>query len=193
MVAPAVASPLAASYAPTRIALADRMLQRVDDLTHGKAGLLQRAFTYVCIGGLSAVINLIMLYMFYNVITMPFTSNIHWLIAFIIAAEVSTLANFILNDWITFSRLPGHARSWGARCLRFHSTSALGTTVTLILSFAFKSVLGLPAIVAEAIAIIIALLVNFTMHHFWTYRHVAEGASAQPSAQPQEALGGQAR
>ncbi|HEY7851181.1 MAG TPA: serine/threonine-protein kinase, partial [Ktedonobacterales bacterium] len=51
------------SYAPTGIALADRLLAWVEDITHGKAGVLQRAFTYVFIGGIAAVINLIVLYL----------------------------------------------------------------------------------------------------------------------------------
>ena len=178
----------APSYAPTGNGLLDGLLQRVDSLTNGKAGLLQRAFTYVCIGGLAAVINLITLFVLYNVIAMPFSPNIHWLIGFIIAAVVSTMANFILNDWLTFSHLPGHARSWTMRCLRFYSTSLLGTIITLILSFACKTWLGMSALVAEAVAIIIALFVNFTMHHVWTYRHVAESHGAAPGGQPQEAL-----
>lgn len=171
--APSAASASAEpSYAPTGIALLDTLLARTDDLTHGKAGLLQRAFTYICIGGFAAVVNLVTLYLVYNVATLPFSPNIHWFIAFVIAAEVSTMTNFVLNDRITFSRLPGHARSWGARCLRFHSTSLAGTIATLVLSFAFKTWLGMSAIIAEAIAIIIALALNFTMHHLWTYRHV---------------------
>src|SRR6185437_1621206 len=121
-VAPTALSSAAVSYTPTGIALADRALARAEEITHGKAGVLQRAFTYVFIGGIAAVINLITLYLVYNVLALPLASNLHWLIGFLVAAEVSTMANFVLNDRITFSHLPGHARSWGARCLRFHST-----------------------------------------------------------------------
>jgi putative flippase GtrA len=174
------------SYAPTGIALADRALARVEEITHGKAGVLQRAFTYVFIGGIAAVINLIMLYLVYNVLALPLASNLHWLIGFLVAAEVSTMANFVLNDRITFSHLPGHARSWGARCLRFHSTSAAGTIATLVMSFGFKTWLGMTALIAEAVAILLALVLNFTMHHLWTYRHLKDDDSH--SGQPGEAL-----
>ncbi|HZC06035.1 MAG TPA: GtrA family protein [Ktedonobacterales bacterium] len=171
---PPQAPPATVSYAPTGIALADTLLARVETITHGKAGLLQRAFTYVFIGGIAAVINLVMLYLFYNVLSMPFSANEHWLIAFIISAEISTMSNFVLNDRITFSHLPGHARSWWARCLRFHSTSVAGTIATLVMSFGFKTWLGMSALVAQAVAIMLALILNFTMHHVWTYRHVKE-------------------
>jgi putative flippase GtrA len=183
-VTPAASVSAEVSYAPTGIALADRLLARVEDITHGKAGLLQRAFTYVFIGGIAAVINLIVLYLVFNVLALPLTSNLHWLIAFIVAAEISTLSNFILNDRFTFSHLAGHARSWWARCLRFHSTSAAGTIATLIMSFAFKTWLGMSALVAEAVAILLALVLNFTMHHLWTYRGIKEDDN--PSAQPRE-------
>lgn len=173
------------SYSPTGIALADAVLARVETITHGKAGLLQRAFSYVFIGGIAAVINLIMLFLFYNVLSMPLPTNLHWLIAFIIAAEISTMSNFVLNDRITFSRLPGHARSWWARCLRFHSTSVAGTVATLVMSFGFKTWLGLSALIAQAIAIMVALILNFTMHHVWTYRHVKEDDDhSAPLAEP---------
>jgi putative flippase GtrA len=92
----------------------------------------------------------------------------------------------VLNDRITFSHLPGHARSWGARCLRFHSTSAAGTIATLVMSFAFKTWLGMTALIAEAVAILLALVLNFTMHHLWTYRHLKDDDSH--SGQPGEAL-----
>ncbi|HET9110731.1 MAG TPA: GtrA family protein [Ktedonobacterales bacterium] len=173
------------SYAPTGIALADTVLARVETITHGKAGVLQRAFSYVFIGGIAAVINLAMLYLFYNVLSMPVPANLHWLIAFIIAAEISTMSNFVLNDRITFSRLPGHARSWWARCLRFHSTSVAGTVATLVMSFGFKTWLGLSALIAQSIAILLALILNFTMHHVWTYRHVNEDDDhSAPLAEP---------
>jgi putative flippase GtrA len=84
------------------------------------------------------------------------------------------MSSFVMNDSITFSHLPGHARSWWARCLRFHSTSAAGTIATLVMSFGFKTWLGMSAIIAEAVAILLALFLNFTMHHVWTYRHIKE-------------------
>ncbi|HEX8729962.1 MAG TPA: GtrA family protein [Ktedonobacterales bacterium] len=177
----------AVSYAPTGIALADNILARVEQITHGKAGWLQRAFTYVFIGGIAAVINLVVLDLMYNVVKLPIVDSVRWLIAFLIAAEISTFSNFVLNDRFTFSHLSGHARSWWARCLRFHSTSAAGTIATLVMSFGFKTWLGMSALIAEAVAILLALILNFTMHHVWTYRHIKEDDS-HGGAQPDEPL-----
>jgi putative flippase GtrA len=52
------------------------------------------------------------------------------------------------------------------------------------MSFAFKTWLGMSALVAEAVAILLALVLNFTMHHVWTYRSIKEDDSQ--SAQPRE-------
>ncbi len=181
------------SWTPTGITLADTILERVERITHGKAGWLQRSFTYVFIGGIAAIINLVALDLLYNVAKLPFAPNLDWLIAFLVAAAISTMASFVLNDRITFSRLPGHARSWVARCLRYFSTSAAGTGATLVMSFAFKAWLGMSALIAEAVAILLALVLNFTMHHVWTYRHIREDDGRHSTQPPAGALASSAQ
>lgn len=170
---PAGAPTFEPSYIPTGVAFLDGLLALADDKTGGKAGLLQRVVSYLIIGGFAAVVNLIMLQIGL-LLPLAADKNLHWLIAFLIAAEISILANFIPNDRYTFSRLPGHARSWWQRLLRFHSTTIVGTTITFVVSYALYHWVGMLALLAEAIAIIIALMFNFTFHHLWTYRHIAE-------------------
>ncbi|HKB47942.1 MAG TPA: GtrA family protein [Ktedonobacterales bacterium] len=161
-----------ASYTPTGVAILDALLAWAEERTSGKAGLLQRVFTYLVIGGFAAVVNLLFLGLFYQVIKLDINDTVHYYVAFALAAEISIFANFIPNDRITFSRLPGHVRSWWARCLRFHSTVIVGTLITLAISSALKFGLKMNFLIAQAIAIIIALTFNFTMHHVWTYRGV---------------------
>ncbi|GAC1457715.1 MAG: hypothetical protein PVSMB4_17490 [Ktedonobacterales bacterium] len=162
------------SYYLTGVAFLDSLLAYLDGMTYGKAGLLQRATTYLMVGGFAAVVNLLCLYVLTDIVPMPYPRVTHKLIAWVIASEISILANFIPNDRITFSRLPGHARSWWARCVRFHSTAIIGTLITLVIYSVLNIwVLHWPTLIAESIAIIIALIFNFTFHHLWTYRHVA--------------------
>jgi dolichol-phosphate mannosyltransferase len=160
------------SYMPTGVAFLDSLLELADRMTAGKAGVLQRAVSYLIVGGFAATVNLICLYILYDIVRMPFATTTHYVVAFVIAAEISILANFIPNDRITFSRLPGHARSWWQRCWRFHTTAIAGTLVTFTISFGLKLGLHFHTIVAQSIAIIIALVFNFTFHHIWTYRHI---------------------
>jgi putative flippase GtrA len=163
---------MAPTYAPTGFTLLDDLLARADELTHGKAGLLQRTVSYLIIGGTAAVVNLVCLWLFLDVLLVGLPLGPRYVIAQIIATEVSILANFIPNDYYTFNRLPGHARTWWVRCLRFHSTTLVGVAVTLSVSFTLFHWFGLAPLVAQAIAILIGLVFNFTLHHVWTYRHL---------------------
>jgi putative flippase GtrA len=160
------------TYVPTGVARVDSLLALADRVTRGKAGVLQRTVSYLIIGGFAAVVNLVCLVLLYNVTPMPFSDGVHWNVAFVLAAEISILANFIPNDYFTFRHLPGHARSWWQRCWRFHSTAIAGTLVTYVVSWSLLTWVHMIALFAEAIAIIIALVFNFTFHHIWTYRHV---------------------
>ncbi|HEV2461890.1 MAG TPA: GtrA family protein [Ktedonobacterales bacterium] len=163
-----------ASYVLTGVPALDELLARADRVTRGRGGLVQRGVSYLFVGGFAAVVNLASFFVLVSVVRLPIAKNLHWLMAFVIAAEISTMTNFAINDHITFSRLPGHARAWWARCLRFHSTSLAGTLVTLAVSFALATWAGLYPVLAQAAAIVVALTVNFTLHHVWTYRRIAD-------------------
>ncbi len=168
----------------TGIALVDNLFAWIDRATNGKGGVIQRLCTYLIIGGWAAVVNLTFLFLVYQVIKLPFSDGVHYIVAFAIASEISIFANFIPNDYVTFSRLPGHSRSWLARCLRYHATTIVGTLITLAISAALKLGLGMFWLWAQSIAIIIALIFNFSVHHLWTYRAQSHPGAAGSDAPP---------
>lgn len=153
-----------------RLPLPEALIAWLDHVTRGKAAALQLLASYLFVGGVSALVNLIVFNVVYTRLAAPLAQNARWIVAFAAAAQVATLVNFVLNDRMTFHRLPGHARVWWVRCLRFHSTAALGISVTLVASFALHYWLGIAALLAEGIAIVVSLVLNLTMHHVWTYR-----------------------
>jgi putative flippase GtrA len=160
------------SYRPTGMAKVDHLLDLTDRLTGGRAEWVQRAFSYLFVGGIAAIINLVTLQLVLNALEgAPFSHQVHYVIAFAIATEVSIMANFIPNDRITFSHLPGHSRSWIQRCARFHVTCTGGIIVTFAVSALLHLVFKMPALPAQAVALIIATAFNFTFHHLFTYRH----------------------
>lgn len=160
------------SYHPTGMAKVDRLLDFTDQLTGGRAEWIQRAFSYLFVGGIAAIINLVTLQLMLNALEgAPFSHQVHYVIAFAIATEVSIMANFIPNDRITFSHLPGHSRSWVQRCARFHVTCTGGIIVTFAVSALLHLIFKVPALPAQAVALIIATAFNFTFHHLFTYRH----------------------
>jgi putative flippase GtrA len=160
------------SYHPTGKPRIDHLLDLADQLTGGRAEWIQRAFSYLFVGGIAAIINLITLQLTLNALeSAPFSHRVHYVIAFAVATEVSILANFIPNDRITFSHLSGHSRTWIQRCARFHLTCVGGVIVTFAVSSLLHLVFKVPALPSQAVALIIATAFNFTFHHLFTYRH----------------------
>ena len=168
------------SYHPTSWSIVNSILDIADNITNGRAGLLQRLFSFLLFGGIAALVNLIVFYIIFYHTSLPVivglnadgNVKLHNVIAFLIASEISLITNFIPNDRYTFRHLPGRTRSWPARCARFHVTSISGTILTFLIEFTLSTVLHVPAIVSQAIAILIVMVYNFAFHHLFTYRHV---------------------
>jgi putative flippase GtrA len=137
----------------------------------GNYETIVRLFSFLCIGGFGAIVNLLCFSCVYYPLQEVTNSFIAYGTAFVVGTEVSIFSNFILNDRLTFGDL--HTRSWQARCARYHVTSAGGVLLTLGISFSLLHLLHIPALPAQATAIIIATVCNFLLHRFFTYGHVA--------------------
>jgi len=127
-------------------------------------------FSFLFIGGFGAIVNLLCFSSVYYALLEVANSFIAYGMAFAVGTEVSIVSNFILNDRLTFGDL--HARSWQARCLRYHVTSVGGVLLTLGCSFSLLHLLHVPALPAQATALIIATGCNFALHRVFTYSHV---------------------
>ncbi|QBD78426.1 GtrA family protein [Ktedonosporobacter rubrisoli] len=160
------------SYRPTPWIIVNRLLDIADDVTGGRADWCQRFITYLFIGGFAALVNLAVFYLVFYCIPLPVSNVTHNLIAYVLACEISIMANFVPNDYFTFRHLSGHDRSWQSRCLRYHITSIGGSVLTLLIQFGFTYLGHVPAIVSQAGALILVLIYNFSFHHLFTYRQV---------------------
>lgn len=160
------------SYHPYSWSVANRVLDIVDNLTGGRAGVIQRLGTYVTIGGVAALVNLLVYYICYHYVPEP-NDMVRVVVSFICATEISILANFIPNDYFTFRHIAGgRDRSWIQRCLRFHLTSISGSALTFLIQFGLIYLVHVWPFFAQASALIIVLFYNFSAHHFFTYRRV---------------------
>jgi putative flippase GtrA len=163
------------SYRETQWPAVNRALDIADELTGGRADWIQRLVSYLFVGGFAACVNLAVLYVMRNLVPLPFNDKVGWqsfahfLVAFLVATEVSILANFIPNDYLTFRHLPGHQRSWLERAARYHVTCIAGTLLTLLISGTLQFFLAF--MIAQAIALIVVTAFNFVVHHAFTYRH----------------------
>ncbi len=159
-------------YIPTRWKVVNAVLERVDHITHGRAGWIQRFCTYVLIGGFAAIVNEVIFSLLLYGVSLPVSEPVHNIIASVVAGEISIMTNFTINDYVTFRHLLGHQRSWGARCLRFHVTAVGGALLTVALQVGFTFIGHIPPVIGQALAIAIVFVYNFTFHHIFTYRHV---------------------
>jgi dolichol-phosphate mannosyltransferase len=143
-------------------------MPRMDGVPRAAGALVQaesrRFGGFLLVGGISTVLNL--------TIVGVLTIALRWayLPAAIIATESGVMLSFILNDRMTFRRLAPGAGSWLGRCLRFHGTYAIGQGLTILLASGIIHVAKLPALLAQACAIAVVTLFNFTMLRIWAYR-----------------------
>jgi putative flippase GtrA len=164
------------SYHASRWAWVNRLLDYVDSVTGRRAGLLQRLFSFLFVGGIGAIVNILCFTFAYGSLLRFTVALVAYFGAFLLATEVSILTNFVLNDRITFRHLHTSDLSWQIRCLRFHVTSIGGTVLTMGISFSLLHFLHVSALLSQAIALIIAAIFNFVGHHIFTYRHIHKGA-----------------
>ena len=171
-----------ASYRPTSLLIMNRVLDVMDELTGGRAGLIQQFFSFALIGGFGACVNLAVFYTVDHFMLLHINNIMHNAIAFIAASEISLFANFIPNDYFTFRHLAGN-RMWSARCVRFHITAFSGIALTYLIQFSLNFFLHVPAFFAQATAILLVLFYNFAFHHLFTYRPYCANGIKSPSEQ----------
>jgi putative flippase GtrA len=158
------------SYQPTRWPQANALLDKVDDITNGRAGSLVQFATFLVFGGTTTIINLAIVYVAYYRIPMPaLTDAWHSLLATVLGCELSLTCNFLLNDNFTFKNMPGRSRSLLARFWRFQTTGIVGTLLNLAIATGLADLAHMNTLVAEAIAVIIVLFYNFFVQSFFTY------------------------
>lgn len=169
---PVTPVPTTRSYQPYAWGFLNNLLDIVEAKLPGRAGQVQRVVSYLFFGGTAALVNLLAFAIMLRLLSGD--NVLQNTFAYIVAAELSIIANFVPNDRFTFNTLPGAQRPWLQRCLRFHATCIVGTVLTYLIETLLKFQAHIPALVAEAIAIIIVLIYNFTFHHIFTYRHTAK-------------------
>lgn len=150
-----------------RPALAEHILPAHFKRMERYVPVMRRVVSFLCIGGLGAVLNLLCFSVLYHTLLGLSITWGAYLIAFAGAAELSLCHNFVLNDWMTFRHLRN--RHWALRCWRFHITGAGGILLTLGISFSLFHFLAISALVAQGTALVAATLFNLIFHHLFTY------------------------
>ena len=141
-----------------------QITRRVVYLIRQRADELMRVATYLAIGALVTLENLVSITLFARQGMIPYVVYVA------IAQELSVLFNFLLNDRFTFHKMTAIRHPWHIRCLRFHSIAVGGGIATVGISTVMHQFFHFAPVIAQLVAISSMTFVNFAMHRFWTYR-----------------------
>jgi putative flippase GtrA len=143
-------------------AIADRawgLVRRVHLGTRKPANWMQLV-KFALVGGSGYVVNLVVFALLAEV------AGLHHIPAAVGAFCVAVTNNFLLNRHWTFRARDGHA---GFQAARFFAVSLVGLSFNLVLLELLVSVAELPELPAQALAVAMAMPVNFIGNKLWTF------------------------
>ena len=146
------------------------LLRKADDLIE-KLPVSPRFFRFCVVGGSGVAVNLAVLWLTLALLP-PAWGAWQTRTAQATGILVSILTNFMLNDrWTWGDRESGGARCWLRRLGMFYLVSAAAALLQWSCSVALHEWLGLWIFLAQALGVVLAMGINFTMNHQWTFRH----------------------
>jgi putative flippase GtrA len=101
------------------------------------------------------------------------TRVLGWPSVFAAAAglEIAAFHNFIGHNWFTWNeRPPSSIREWVRRYLRFQVTKTASLAASLAITVAVIAATGLPAEIANTIAVALCALPNYLLTEFLVFR-----------------------
>ena len=136
-----------------------RLIRRIHLGTREPANWVQ-LFKFGLVGGSGYVVNLLIFALLTGVL------DIHHIPAAVGAFCVAVSNNFVLNRHWTFGARQGHA---GFQAARFFAVSLVGLAFNLALLELLVSSAGLAELPAQALAVALAMPVNFIGNKLWTF------------------------
>lgn len=125
-----------------------------------RSGWLSKPGKYLVVGGSGVVVNSGALAFFHQLLAMPLV------LSSMLAVELSIGSNFLLNDRWTFGR---RWPSW-RRFFKFNLVSLVGLVITTAVLWALVTGAHSPYLLANLFGILLALIWNFCINLFWTWR-----------------------
>ena len=101
------------------------------------------------------------------------TRGLGWssLVATALGLEAAAFHNFIGHNRFTWNeRPPGSMREWGARYLRFQIAKTASLAASLVITMAVIAATGLPAEIANTIAVAICAVPNYLLTEYLVFR-----------------------
>jgi dolichol-phosphate mannosyltransferase len=159
---PAASTPVRSPQPEERSRLADRaweLIRRVHLGTRKPANWV-KLFKFGAVGASGYVVNLIVFALLNQGL------DVNHIAAAVGAFCVAVTSNFWWNRVWTFDAAHGHA---GFQAARFFAVSLVGLGVNLVVLALLVDVLGAPEVPSQAVAVAVAMPVNFIGNQLWTF------------------------
>ncbi|MBI4186606.1 MAG: glycosyltransferase [Chloroflexi bacterium] len=144
--------------------------QQIEYLKHiyslmRRSGELTR-FAKFCLVGFSGVlVNMGLLWLLTEVV------GLFYLLSAAFSIETSIITNFTLNDRFTFrDRRSAGVKSFAGRLLKFNLVSLAGLVLNMSTLWLFTEVFGVYYLVSNLFGIAVAILWNYLVNSWWTWR-----------------------
>ena len=156
---PARAEPSERGAVAEAAAVAWELVRRVRLGTRRPANWIQ-LFKFGLVGAGGYAINLIAFALLLHVV------GVHHIAAAILSFCIAVTNNFIWNRVWTFRARGGHA---GFQAARFFAVSVGGLGVNLVVLYGLVDLANAPPVASQAIAVAVAMPVNFIGNKLWTF------------------------
>lgn len=123
-----------------------------------------RMSRFAIIGGIGALANIAIVWLLDSLLGVP------WLVAAIVAAEVTIVGNFLLQERFVFRDLRHEGKGLWARFAQSFTFNNVETVVRLPVVALLINTMHVAAVVATAITLLVAFVVRFTFHSRIVYR-----------------------
>lgn len=144
--------------------------QQIDYLKHiyslmRRTGELRRFIKFCLVGGSGVLVNMGLLWLLTEAAGLPY------LLSSAISIETAIISNFTLNDFFTFpDRRSPTIRSSLNRLLKFNLVCLGGLAINLGVLWLLTDIFGVYYLISNLVGIAVAVLWNYTINTWWTWR-----------------------
>ena len=129
---------------------------------------IKQFISYFFVGGMAAVVEWIMFFLFANVITL------NYILSTVLAFIFSTTVNWILGRVFTFKNSKSYKNNVGKEAFAIFLVSAVGLLFNILLMYIFVTVIGFESVIGKTVSKIVATGIvfvwNFLIRKLVDYR-----------------------
>jgi dolichol-phosphate mannosyltransferase len=119
---------------------------------------------FAIVGAIGTVINIVALYAFTEYI------GLFYVLSALLSIELSTINNFILNDYIVFGKIIPKMKSRLKRCVSYHIITAAGNLISIVLLYLLTEYAHIHYTISMFLAIVIVFVYNYKINKRSTWK-----------------------